>query len=65
MIRGNMVQHWDTKSVTIDKLAAPSRWPIEIERIDLDEGMRFERIRVDTIIVARAVKALRRPRATS
>jgi hypothetical protein len=65
MIGGNKAQHWDTKSVTIDKQAAPSRWPIEIERVDLDEGMRFERIRVDTIRVERAVEALRRPRSTS
>jgi|GEM_PF-3461978 hypothetical protein len=65
MIGGNKAQHWDTKSVTIDKQAAPSRWPIEIERVDLDEGMRFERMRGDRIRVGRSVKALRRPRATS
>jgi hypothetical protein len=64
MIDGNMVQHRNTKSVTIDKLAAPSRWPTEIEGVDL-EGMRFERIRVDRIRVGRSVTALRRPRATS
>jgi hypothetical protein len=37
MIRGNVVQHRNTKSVTIDKLAAPSCWPTEIERIDLEK----------------------------
>lgn len=38
------------KSVTIDKLAAPSRWRSEIERVDL-ERMRFKRIRVHRIRV--------------
>ncbi|MGA2885182.1 MAG: hypothetical protein ABSE80_08525 [Halobacteriota archaeon] len=37
MIHDNTVQHRNTKSVAIDKLAAPSCWPTEIERIDLEK----------------------------
>ncbi|MFZ0925734.1 MAG: hypothetical protein WCE82_01045 [Halobacteriota archaeon] len=43
-----MVRYQNTKSITIDKLIAPSRRPTEIRGVG-SEGMRVERTGVDEI----------------
>ena len=46
MIGANMKQHRNMKSITIDKLIAPSPQPTEIRGVG-SEGMRVERAGVD------------------
>jgi hypothetical protein len=46
MLGDNMVRYQNTKSITIDKLIAPSPQPTEIRGVG-SEGMRVERTGVD------------------